>query len=431
MSPSTICFILLLITIVVLISEKVPLFAVGFALPVICYFLGFVDGTEAISKIATSTLVTTACIYVVSNAFFRVGLADAIGRKIMKVTAKSNNSQRMITLLLIGVIALLCLFLPRYGVTASFIPVVCAVAMYTGISRTKLLMLLAMTVNFAGGSTVIATIPNLFANTFLESVGLETFSFFEFAWIGVPITIVGALIYTFFGDRLLPPDRIDEKALAAARMVELESGEKPAVPRWKIVVTLIAYGLFIVGLMFEKALGVPSHIIAMGCAAIIIGGRVITAKEAVASVAWGPLTFSYGILTLALSMTNTGAAQIFGEFATMLMGSNPSPTVITAVIFVISAVLTQFMSNNAACNIMFPIGYSIAVNIGANPTAMIMAITVACSASYMTPTATPSNLLVLEPGDIRFKDYAKAGWPLMLSSLVLCLIICPLVWPYY
>ena len=439
MAASTICFILLGITIVVLVLELVPIFAVGMILPVLCYAFGFVNGTEAISKLANSVLVSTACIYVVSNAFFQVGLADKIGRKTLDLThkLKFKDTERGITLLLIIVLALMCLVLPRYGVTASFIPVVCAIAMYTGISRTRLLMLLAMTVNFAGGSTTIATIPNLYANNFLESLGLEKFGFFEFAWVGIPITILGGAIYVLFGKKLLPPPRIDEAKMREQEgIVEGEDRYKD-VPKWKIVVTLIAYGLFVVGMMFEKqwpdwiGVEIPSHVVALASAAIIVASGVIPSKDAIRSISWGPLIFSYGVLTLTVAMTNTGATAKFGDLAVALMGSNPSPTVVAAVFFIISAVMTQFMSNTTACNMMFPIGAAVAEKIGADPTAIIMTICVACSASYMTPTATQSNLIVLDPGDIHYKDYIKAGWPIMLVSLVCCLVICPLIWPYF
>lgn len=439
MDPAIICFIILGITIVVLIAEAVPVFAVGLLLPVICYACGFVNGTEAIAKLANSVLVSTGCIYIVSNAFFQVGLADKIGRGVLTLTKKLKfkDTERGITVLLIVVLALMCLVLPRYGVTASFIPVVCAIAMYTGVSRTRLLMLLAMTVNFAGGSTTIATIPNLYANNFLESIGLEKFGFFEFAWIGVPITILGAIIYVLFGKKLLPPARIDEAKMREEEGIVEGEDKFKDVPKWKIVITIISYGLFVVGMMFEKqwpnwiGVEIPSHVIALLAAGLIVATGVTTSKDAVRSVSWGPLIFSYGVLTLTTAMSNTGATAMFGDIAVKLMGSNPSPTVVAAVFFLISVVMTQFMSNTTACNMMFPIGAAVAEQIGADPTAIIMTICVACSASFMTPTATQSNLIVLEPGDIHYKDFIKAGWPIMLVSMVCCLVICPMLWPYF
>ena len=100
-----------------------------------------------------------------------------------------------------------------------------------------------------------------------------------------------------------------------------------------------------------------------------------------------------------------------------VMGSDPSPYFATAVLFALSCVMTQFMSNTASCALLAPIGISIAQGMGADPHAVLMAIGVAASCAFGTPVGTPPNTLVLGPGQYKFTDYVKAGVPLIFSLL--------------
>ena len=84
----------------------------------------------------------------------------------------------------------------------------------------------------------------------------------------------------------------------------------------------------------------------------------------------------------------------------------------------------------AAAALLAPIGISIAQSIGASPYPVIMAIGIAASCAFTTPVATPPNTLVLGPGQFRFMDYVKVGVPLAILSLILCMVVIPIVWPF-
>lgn len=113
-----------------------------------------------------------------------------------------------------------------------------------------------------------------------------------------------------------------------------------------------------------------------------------------------------------------------------MMGENPNPYVLTAVLFLISNILTQFMSNTASAALLAPIGISIAQSIGADPKPVLMALGIAASCAFATPMATPPNTLVLGPAGFSFNDYAKVGIPMCILSLIICLVVIPVVWPF-
>ena len=105
--------------------------------------------------------------------------------------------------------------------------------------------------------------------------------------------------------------------------------------------------------------------------------------------------------------------------------------VLTAVLFLITGMLTQFMSNTAAAALLCPIGLSIAESLGASPTAVVLAIGFSASAAYMTPVATPPNTMIYGPGGLQFMDYVKVGTPLFIIVMIMALVLMPIIWPFF
>ena len=114
-----------------------------------------------------------------------------------------------------------------------------------------------------------------------------------------------------------------------------------------------------------------------------------------------------------------------------MLGDNPSPYVLTFVFFLLCCVMTNFMSNTATTALMVPIGISIAQGMGADPSAVLMACVIGGSCAYATPIGMPANTMVVGVGGYKFKDYVKSGLPLILVSFVLCMILLPILYPFY
>ena len=125
-------------------------------------------------------------------------------------------------------------------------------------------------------------------------------------------------------------------------------------------------------------------------------------------------------------ITIEGSDKIVG-----VMGSNPSPILLLFVIFVVTCVLTNFMSNTATTALMVPIAVSLAESLNADPRAVIIATVIAGSCAYATPIGMPANTMVVGVGGYKFKDYVKSGLPLILVSFVLCMILLPILYPFY
>ena len=113
------------------------------------------------------------------------------------------------------------------------------------------------------------------------------------------------------------------------------------------------------------------------------------------------------------------------------MGGSHSPLMVTATLFVLTCVLTQFMANTALTLLLCPIGISVAEQIGADPRAVLMVIVVAASCAFATPMGTPPNMLVMRPGGYISRDYVIAGIPLIVICFLVSLFVIPAVWPLF
>lgn len=118
------------------------------------------------------------------------------------------------------------------------------------------------------------------------------------------------------------------------------------------------------------------------------------------------------------------------ELILKILGEDPSPFMVTTVIFFAAAILTQFMSNIPSIMLFLPIGISIAEQIGVSPYPVAMTITLAGAASYATPFAAPQNMMTVGWTHYKFVDFCKIGLPMLLVTYVVVVALVPIFLPY-
>jgi len=161
---------------------------------------------------------------------------------------------------------------------------------------------------------------------------------------------------------------------------------------------------------------------------MIITGCV-SLKEAYRSLNATSLILIAGMLPLALAMERSGALAWVVEHLVSLVGDS-SPLVLCASLFLLTSVLSQFISNTATTVLLAPIAITTAQLTGVNPEPVMMTVAIAASTAFATPIASPVNTLVLAPGNYRFADFARVGIPLQLLALAITLILTPLLFPF-
>lgn len=420
MSQITITLLFLLFAIVMFMWEKIPL---GLTSMIVCVGLvvtGVLEWQTAFAGFIDSNVILFVAMFIVGGALFETGMANKIGG----IVTHFAKTERQLIVAIMVIVGVMSGFLSNTGTAAILIPVVIGIAAKSGYSRSRLLMPLVFAAAMGGNLTLIGAPGNMIAQSGMEGIGLK-FGFFDYAKVGVPILIVGIIYFAFIGYKFLPNKEGSDEGIFD------ESKDFSHVPKWKQYLSLVTLLLTLVGMIFEEQLGIKLCVIGcMGALALMITG-VISEKDALASIDLKTIFLFGGTLSLAAALEQTGAGELIAEKVIGMLGDNPSPYVLTFVIFMLCCVMTNFMSNTATTALMVPIGISIAQGMGADPSAVLMACVIGGSCAYATPIGMPANTMVVTAGGYTFKDYAKAGVPMILVATVVSMILLPIFYPFF
>jgi len=419
MDPAVLTLIVLGVAAFFFVTELIPLAVTAMGASIALGLLGVLTPKQVFSGLSNSTVVLFAGMFVIGAAMFQTGLAQRIG--ITVVHAAGTGEKRLMAAIMIVTIILSSVS-SNTATVACLLPVVVQICAVARLAVSPQLMALAVAANVGGTITMIGTPPNILMSATLSASGLQPFGFFEFAWIGIPLSIAGVIYMLTIGRRLCPHGHID------SNLSDLTS-DLPKDTR-KMAICAIILILVVVAMALSKTINVPMQTAAIiGALACVITG-CLSEKQAYGGIDWTTIFLFAGMLPLAEAMDKTGAGAMIANGVVGIIGSNASPLIIVMALFLLSCGLTQFMSNTAAAALLAPIGISIAQSIGVSPFPVLMAIGIAASCAFTTPVATPPNTLVLGPGKFHFMDYVKVGLPLVLVSMIVCTVIIPLVWPF-
>ncbi len=165
----------------------------------------------------------------------------------------------------------------------------------------------------------------------------------------------------------------------------------------------------------------------IGALLMVIGG-ILTMDEAYRAIDWKSVFLIAGMLPLGIAMEQTGTAQLLADLLVLLVGGL-GPVVVMAGVFVLTALLTEVISNAAAAVLMVPIAIDAAFGLSVNPQPFVMATVIAASTSFLMPVGHQVNVIIMGPGGYKFSDYARVGVWLNVILLLLVVIVLPLIWP--
>ena len=404
------------------VTELIPLAVTAMGGAIACGLLGFIPVKQVFSGLSNSTVVLFAGMFVVGASMFYTGLAQKIGGVVVSMVGTGENSL-MFGLMTVGTV--LSAFLSNTGTAACLLPVALGICASAKIPASRQLMPLAFACGWGGIITMVGTPPNIIANGALQAAGInDSFGFFEYAWIGVPVSIAGMLYMMFVGKYLLPKQELDADQEIEQ---EVEANEASSTKQMISAAILIC----VVLVMAVGVKGVTLEMAAIIGAIVCVLTGCLTEKQAYASIDWVTIFLFAGMMPVSKAMDVTGAGKLIADWTVGLMGGSPSPLVVTAILFLLSCGLTQFMSNTASAALLCPIGIAISQKLGADPKAVLMAIAVAASCAFASPVGTPPNTLVLGPGGYKFMDYVKAGTGLVCVCFAVSLVVIPMVWPFF
>ncbi len=423
MSPQIITLIFLVFAVVMFAWEKIPLSITAMIVAIGLSLTNVLTPAEAFSGFVNSNVLLFMGMFIVGAAFFDTGMAQRVGG----IVTKFAKTERQLIVAVMLITGLMSGVLSNTGTAAVLIPVLIGISAKSGFARSKLMIPLVLAAAMGGNLSLIGAPGNMIAQSALQEIGMS-FGFFEYAKVGLPILLVGIGYMAFFGYKLLPnhsDQELDHESVFA------KHEDYSDVPKWKQYFSLIVLALTVIAMIFESKIGIKLYISAWIGALVLVVSGVLTEKKAMKSIDMHTILLFSGSLALAKALEKSGAGELLAGKIIAALGSQPSPFILLFVVLLLSAIMTNFMSNTATTALLVPISLSIANALGADPRAVLMATVIGGSMAYATPIGMPANTMVYGIGGYTFRDYVKAGAPLIVVSLIVSMILLPILFPFY
>ncbi|PVZ70238.1 SLC13 family permease [Pelagibaculum spongiae] len=200
--------------------------------------------------------------------------------------------------------------------------------------------------------------------------------------------------------------------------------DSPQVDATKSVISLLVFSLMLV----LSAFGVLSIFKASIVASVLmIVSGCISFEEASKAIDYKVLAVIFCALGLGAAFSDSGLAA---QVTTLLLLVGDQPMHLLIMVYLLTLILTEIISNNAAAIIMLPVALSAAASAVVSPLPFAVAVMIAASTSFLTPTGYQTNLMVMGPGGYQFTDYFKLGFPLSVLTASISLMLIPVVWPF-
>ncbi len=232
-----------------------------------------------------------------------------------------------------------------------------------------------------------------------------------------------------YGDTLLIQGRRDRLHSLSDSQDFMLIMEDTRVPRYRKRKMAIA-GLIFAAVVTLAATGVFPIMVAatLGALAMVLT-RCLTIQEGYEALDLRIIFLIAGTLSLGLALQKTGGAELIASQIIRVAGPF-GPHAVLAVLYLVTLILTELMSNNATAALLTPIAIEIASGLGVDVRPFAFCIAFAASASFLSPIGYQTNTLVYGPGGYRFSDYLRVGLPISVSTWVLSTLFIPILWPF-
>ena len=421
-----------------LIAGKVRADVVALAGAAALLGLGVIRPVEAQGAFASPALITLASLFVIAYAMELSGLLDAVIRVAIRLCRRLGALGLWLVIVLCGGASA---FLNNTPIVVLAAPVVRDVAQSMSLSPRRFLIPLSYVTIMGGACTLIGTSTNLLVNDMARSAGQPGFNLFDIAPVGLTVALAGGIFLMLFAPRLLrgaegPPAVSDAQAIDAAAHAgqgaagsvgdpSLFARERPLDLRRG----LAALGVF-VAVVTVAAFGyAPIAAAAFTGAVILILTRVISADDAYRGLRPEILLLIAGMVVIGLSLEVSGLAAAATDGLTG-MAVGLSPLMALAILYFITLVLTEILSNAAVAVLLTPVAVALAESLGVSPQPFLVTIMMAASAAFATPFGYQTNVLVYEIGRYSYMDFVRIGLPMNLVTMAAGVLVIPVFFPF-
>lgn len=444
MNTAIISLMIFGICVVLFVWNRIPSAVV--ALMGLCAMIlfGVCDFSQGFKNFAGSTIVLICAMMVVGQATFDTGLAKLVGNKVISL---ARGNERLVIILGTLITAIVSAFLSNIATLAIMISIMQSVCTsHNNIKYKNVIMPISMAAVLGGAATLVGSTTQLTGQGVLESYLGEGngFSFSTFMIPGAVIILVLVLYVGFIGyplgkkiwgnseeyDEAPVIKTVSEKTEKAGRVIEADK-EQPRKSKMIImaIIFVLTVILFATTDLIKKF--IPNFNIAMvallaALASVLTG--CITHKNAIKSINWNLGVWFCASLGIAEGLNVSGGGKLMADMFIGLLGEHMSPFILFFMFVLFVTVLTQFLSNSTVLAMALPIALPLTIELGYNPFAFAVGMTMAAAMAVATPLAN-TTIGMSMIAKYKFSDYFKYGAPITAISIAIILILVPIIWP--
>lgn len=416
-----------------LIWDKVRADVVALSGAAFLLITGVVRPVEVQSAFASPAIMALASLFVIAYALELSGLLDraiALGVNLCKRMGSKG------IWLLLSMIGCASCFLNSTPIVVLGAPVIRDIAQSLGQSPKRYLMPLSYVTVLTGCCTLIGTSTNLLVDDMARVAGQPRFGLFEITPVGLPVAIAGGLYLLLVSGRLLArhdderpgiPKAIDPHAIHSAQVGDATLFSEPrALQPRKAALALAIF----VGVIALAAFNVaPIAATALTGAVALILLRVISPDEAYAGLKPEILILIAGMVVIGIAMEQSGLAS---QASHLLIASveGLSPLVALIVLYAVTMVLTELLSNATVAVLVTPVAVALAESLGVSPRPFLIAVMMAASAAFATPFGYQTNVIVYQMAGYRYMDFVRVGLPLNLITFAVAIMAIQAAFPF-
>lgn len=382
------------------VRERHPPVVVAIVGAVAFFLIGALSTDEFLFVFSNKAPITIGAMFVLTGALARTGVVDGFAKWLERLAARHPHTATTVAFLFVTVASA---FANNTAVVLVMLPVFTRLAQATGTDGRGMLMALSYLAIMGGTCTLIGTSTSLLVDGIARDLGLPGFDIFDPSPIGLTASAAGALLLA-----LLVPTLLPRRSGGEVRLQKAAGGETDAFHHDRAPVAVGA----LVGVILLAALGLaPIASLAIVAVAVVLLARCLTPAEAWGSIDGNVLVLIFAMLAVGAGLREAGTLDLIVDALRPLL-EGASPLLLLVLVYAITSLMTELISNNAVAAVMTPLIVELAYDLNVDATPLLLALIIGASASFATPVGYQTNTLVHAATDLRFADFLRIGIPL-------------------
>ncbi len=414
---------LLGLVVVLWVTEAMPLFVTSLLIPVILVFSGVAGAVDATAPFFNPIIILFFAGFLMAEAMRRTGLDHLLA---VSITSQARHSPVMLFGAMIGITAVMSMFMSNTAAAAVLIPIAIAVSepLDEPGFRKALVLGIAYSATIGGVGSAIGTPANQLAVEFLSEFGSRNVAFAEWFLFGLPMVVLFLPVMGWYLWQTSDVSVGRERFQQVARLA-LDERQRLGRPDLDQLVVLAVFAAVAIGWLTQTWHGLHAGIVALAGAVVLYVLRKLEPED-LGRISWSSLLTFGGGLVLGLYIVRTGTSDYV---ATRLAGLSGTPEILTLLIIAaITLVLTTVASNTASAAVLIPLAIPLAGVLGMDATLLVLIVAIASSVDFALVIGTPPTMIAYSTRLYTAGQIFRKGIALDVAGILILTLVVARLW---